>query len=241
MSKKNNLLKFPNLITNIAIANLSKEVNDLKTNNKQICEKAVKSILKALDLKDHYTFGHSTRVAYLSLVVGKELGLNKQELYDLELTALFHDIGKIGVTDAVLLKPSRLDEDEFIEMKSHPEKSFEILAEFDEFVDVAFFAKHHHERVDGRGYPSGLKGDEIPLFSRIIFIADTFDAMTSSRTYRKALPYQVAYDELVEFSGSQFDENLVKHFITGMKKEEEAGVLDFSLELISGKFLKQAA
>ena len=188
-------------MTNITLANLSSEVSSLKNNNKKICERAVKAILKALDLKDHYTFGHSTRVAYLSLIVGNELDLNEDELYDLELSALFHDIGKIGISDAVLLKPARLDEDEFLEMKTHPEMSAEILEDFEEFREMALFAKHHHERYDGRGYPDGLKGEDIPLFSRIILIADTFDAMTSSRTYRKALDYQIAYDELVEFSG----------------------------------------
>lgn len=220
---------------------LEAENKALKLEQKKICEMAARTILHALDCKDHYTYGHSTRVAYFSLTLGREIGLDEDELYDLELSALFHDIGKIGVPDSVLNKPSRLTEDEFLQMKSHPEKSYEILQGFTHFEKVATFAKYHHERWDGRGYPDGLKGEDIPLFSRIILIADTFDAMTSTRVYRKGLDYEIAYEELEEFSGSQFDPDLAKAFVRAMKKEEAKQEKTFTLTIIDGLFKKDAA
>lgn len=220
---------------------LKAENKALKLEQKKICEMAARTILHALDCKDHYTYGHSTRVAYFSLTLGREIGLDEDELYDLELSALFHDIGKIGVPDSVLNKPSRLTEDEFLQMKSHPEKSYEILQGFTHFEKVATFAKYHHERWDGRGYPDGLKGEDIPLFSRIILIADTFDAMTSTRVYRKGLDYEIAYEELEEFSGSQFDPDLAKAFVRAMKKEEAKQEKTFTLTIIDGLFKKDAA
>ncbi|EQC47355.1 HD-GYP domain-containing protein [Bacteriovorax sp. Seq25_V] len=237
----NNVISLPDAVTNVALLNLVKENKKLALEQKKICEMAARTILHALDCKDSYTYGHSMRVAFLSLTLGKEIGLNEEELYDLELSALFHDIGKIGVPDSVLLKPARLTEDEFLQMKSHPEKSAEILRGFSHFEKVAKYAKHHHERWDGRGYPEGLKGEDIPLFSRIILIADTFDAMTSSRPYRKGLDYEVAFAELEEFSGSQFDPELAKAFITAMRRDANQKEETFELSIVEGKFLKNAA
>ena len=224
-----------------SILNMAKRIEQLKTEQQKICEMAARTILKALDAKDKYTYGHSMRVTYFSIVLGKELGLSDREMYDLELSALFHDIGKIGTPDAVLNKPTRLTDDEFKIMKQHPSDSYNILKGFSVFEKVARFAKHHHERYDGRGYPDGLKGEQIPLFSRIILIADTFDAMTSTRVYRKGLPYQVAFDELNEFAGSQFDPNLVKHFIKGMEKEQAKGEDQFYIPLMDEMYDKDAA
>jgi HD-GYP domain-containing protein (c-di-GMP phosphodiesterase class II) len=238
---EDNVVSLPNIVANVAFMNLAREVEDLKRAQKEFCEMAVRSILHALDCKDHYTYGHSMRVTYYSLVLGRELGFSKEELYDLELSALFHDIGKIGVPDKVLLKPARLTEEEFAEMKTHPSKSAEILEGFAPFEMVAKYAKHHHERYDGRGYPDALKGEEIPLFSRIILIADTFDAMTSTRPYRKGLPYEVAFSELKEFSGTQFDPQLVEKFVIGMAKEKSKNEGTFRLTIIEGEFEKDAA
>jgi HD-GYP domain-containing protein (c-di-GMP phosphodiesterase class II) len=169
------------------------------------------------------------------------MGLSENELYELEVSALFHDIGKIGVPDAVLLKPSRLTEEEFLEMKLHPTKSYQILEDFPVFYKMAVNAKHHHERYDGRGYPDGLKGESIPLFSRIILIADTFDAMTSTRPYRKGLPFETAFSELQEFAGTQFDPIVVENFINAMKKEQSKNKATFNLKVIEGDFKKDAA
>jgi HD-GYP domain-containing protein (c-di-GMP phosphodiesterase class II) len=126
-------------------------------------------------------------------------------------------------------------------MKLHPTKSFDILQEFPVFHQMALNAKYHHERFDGRGYPEGLKGESIPLFSRIILVADTFDAMTSSRPYRKGLPLDVAFSELQEFAGTQFDNYVVENFIASMKREQAKNEDTFSLQIIEGDFKKDAA
>jgi len=241
MAKKDNVISLPHMVSGLAMMNLTKEVEDLKSVKKDILEMSVRALLKALECKDDYTFGHSMRVAFYSLQLGKEYGLNDEQMYDLELAALFHDIGKIGVPDSVLLKPARLDEDEFLKMKKHPELSAEILKGFAPFEEAAKFAKHHHERYDGRGYPDGMAGEDIPLYSRIILIADTFDAMTSTRPYRKGLPYEVAFEELREFAGSQFDPNLVEFFIKAMEKDQAANQPTFGLGIIDGEFKKDAA
>lgn len=240
-NENSNVHSISELLTQIILINLLSEVEDLKQKQKDTCEMAARAILSALDAKDHYTYGHSMRVAYYSLTLGRERGLSEEELYDLELAALFHDIGKIGTPDSVLLKPTRLDEDEFLEMKKHPMRSHQILQGFDQFEEIAKCAKHHHERFDGRGYPDGLKAKEIPLFARILLIADTFDAMTSTRPYRKGLAFEMAFAELEEFSGTQFDPELVKIFISGMRKEVEKREETFYLKIVDNKFEKDAA
>jgi HD-GYP domain-containing protein (c-di-GMP phosphodiesterase class II) len=239
--KKNNVFELPSLTTALSLLGLASHVEQLKADNKKISEQAARTILKALDCKDSYTFGHSMRVAYFSLVTGREAGLGQEEMHELELSALFHDIGKIGTPDAVLNKPARLSEEEFLIMKQHPEKSYEILKEFPHFEKIAINAGSHHERYDGKGYPHGLKGEDIPVAGRIILIADTFDAMTSSRTYRKGLPYEVAFEELLQFSGTQFDASLVKLFIQGMEKEALKGEEEFFIPLMDKRFSKKAA
>jgi len=222
--EKNNILQMPTLNSPVSAAvsimSMAKKIEELKDERQKICEMAARTILKALDAKDSYTYGHSMRVTYFCMVVGQELQLDEQNSYDLQLAALFHDIGKIATPDAVLNKPTRLTDEEFNIMKQHPSQSYEILKGFEVFEKVARYAKHHHERYDGRGYPDQLKGDEIPLFARIILIADTFDAMTSTRVYRKGLSHDIAFAELLDFSGSQFDGELVKCFISGMEKEK---------------------
>lgn len=239
--KKNNVYELPSLSTALSLLGLAAQVEELKEGHKKIAEQAARTILKALDCKDSYTFGHSMRVAYFSLVTGTEAGLSPEEMHELELSAIFHDIGKIGTPDSILNKPSRLSEEEFLIMKEHPQKSFEILSEYPYFEKIAQNARFHHERFDGRGYPLGLKGDEIPMAARIILIADTFDAMTSTRSYRKGLPYEVAFEELIQFSGTQFDSHLVKLFIQGMQKEALKGEDEFFIPLLERKFSKNAA
>lgn len=238
---KDNVLHLPSKMTAVSIMSLVQVIEDLKDDNKKIAEMAARTILKALDCKDHYTFGHSMRVCYFSLVLGREMGLTAQELYELELSSLFHDIGKIGTPDSILLKPTRLSAEEFNIMKEHPVKSYEILKEFKGFDKISINALHHHERYDGRGYPSKLKGEDIPLMARIILIADTFDAMTSTRPYRKGLPYEIAYAELEQFKGIQFDPTMTELFIKGMKKESKKNEETFYIALMNNKFKKIAA
>ena len=225
----------------VAIARLEKKLEQQKSRRRDICEMAARSILQALDLKDHYTFDHSTRVAYYSRILGEEMELTKEELHDLEMASLFHDLGKIGIPDAILLKKEHLSEQEFRVMCQHPIKSAEILERFDDFKKIALYAKHHHERFDGKGYPDGLKGEDIPLFSRMILICDTFDSMTSSRTYRKAMNHQTAIEELEEFAGSQFDPGLVKIFIKALDRDQNKKEDTFTLEIVKGNFIKNAA
>ena len=245
--KKTNVLDFPQTAqasvdpTTISIMSLASKIEELKDENQKMSEMAARTILKALDAKDHYTYGHSMRVCYFAMVLGREMGLSPEEMYELELSALFHDIGKIGTPDAVLNKPTRLNDEEFRIMKQHPVDSYEILKGFPAFSKIAVNARHHHERFDGRGYPDALKGDEIPMCARIILIADTFDAMTSSRVYRKGLPVETAFAELIEFSGSQFDPELVQFFIEGMKKEQAKKEEDFYIPLMNQSFKKDAA
>jgi HD-GYP domain-containing protein (c-di-GMP phosphodiesterase class II) len=239
--KKNNVFELPTMTTALSLLGMAGQIEQLKKENREVSEQAARVILKALDVKDSYTFGHSMRVAYFSLVTGAELKLAPEEMRELELSAIFHDIGKIGTPDAVLNKPSRLTEDEFQIMKQHPEKSHEILESYPGFEKIAANARFHHERYDGKGYPLGLKGEEIPVAARIILIADTFDAMTSTRPYRKGLPYEVAFNELIEFSGSQFDPKLVRLFIEGMRKEALKGEEEFFIPLMDKRFNKNAA
>jgi HD-GYP domain-containing protein (c-di-GMP phosphodiesterase class II) len=239
--KKNNVFELPSLSTALSLLSMASQVEQLKNENKKISEQAARTILKALDAKDSYTFGHSMRVAYFSLVTGTEAKLSPEEMYELELSAIFHDIGKIGTPDIVLNKPSRLSEEEFLIMKQHPEKSWEILQDYPGFEKISANARFHHERFDGKGYPLGLKGEEIPMAARIILIADTFDAMTSSRPYRKGLPYEVAFDELIQFSGTQFDTKLVTLFVEGMRKEALKGEEEFFIPLMDRRFNKNAA
>jgi HD-GYP domain-containing protein (c-di-GMP phosphodiesterase class II) len=239
--KKNNVFELPSLTTALSLLGMAEQIESLKAEHRKISEQAARTILKALDAKDSYTFGHSMRVAYFSIVTGSEAGLSPDEMKELELSAIFHDIGKIGTPDVVLNKASRLNEDEFQIMKHHPEQSYQILKEFPLFEKVALNARFHHERFDGKGYPLGLKGEDIPVAARIILIADTFDAMTSTRPYRKGLPYEVAFDELLQFSGTQFDPNLVSLFIEGMRKESLKGEDEFFIALLDRRFQKNAA
>jgi HD-GYP domain-containing protein (c-di-GMP phosphodiesterase class II) len=201
-----------------ALYELGKSLSNQMQETLKVFEMAARCILKALDCKDKYTYGHSVRVAHYSLILGGHIGLSEEESYELELSALFHDVGKIGISDNILCKPGKLDATEMEIMKSHPVLSYEILKEFSYFESVAKNALHHHERYDGLGYPHGLKGVEIPLFSRIILISDTYDAITSSRAYRDGRNHSVAFDELRLFAGKQFDPELTEHFIAAMDK-----------------------
>jgi HD-GYP domain-containing protein (c-di-GMP phosphodiesterase class II) len=166
-----------------------------------------------LDLKDLNTGCHSTRLAQWALRVGLKLGLDGSLQRNLEAASILHDIGKIGVPDTVLLKPGPLLPRQFAEMKKHPEYSWTILRLFSGFEPASLFALHHHERFDGRGYPSGLKGDRIPLGARIVSVLDSYDAMVSDRVYRKGLPVEEALRRLRVDREKQFDPDVVDHFV----------------------------
>jgi len=172
-----------------------------------------------LDLKDLNTGVHSTRLAEWGMRVGQELGLEESELQNLEVAALLHDIGKVGIPDAILRKPGRLDPDEYALMKKHSEYGWAVLRMLPGFERAALDILHHHESFDGKGYPAGLKSTEIPVVSRIVCVIDAFDAMVSSRPYRKGLPYEEAVRRLNESSGAQFDPAVVRTFLSFAQAE----------------------
>jgi HD-GYP domain-containing protein (c-di-GMP phosphodiesterase class II) len=172
-----------------------------------------------LDLKDLNTGVHSTRLAEWGMRVGQELGLEEAELQNLEVAALLHDIGKVGVPDSILRKPGRLDPEEYALMKKHSEYGWAVLRMLPGFERAALDILHHHESFDGKGYPAGLQGAEIPVVSRIVCVIDAFDAMVSSRPYRIGLPYEEAVRRLNEASGTQFDPTVVKSFLSFAQAE----------------------
>ncbi len=169
----------------------------------------ITSLARTIEAKDPYTGGHTERVAEYALMLARELDFDDEELSSVEVGAVIHDIGKIGIPDRILLKPGRLDSAEFEEMRKHPEISSYILDELELPPVVRDMARNHHERFDGKGYPDGLKGKEIPLAARILTVADAFDAMTSDRPYRRALSQEVAAAEIKRNAGSQFCPDVV--------------------------------
>jgi putative two-component system response regulator len=170
----------------------------------------VKTLARAIDAKDSYTNGHSSRVAKYSVMLGKRLGFDEERLARLQYVALLHDVGKIGIADSILNKKGKLTDEEYAIIKSHSTIGARILSDITEIPDVAVGAKYHHERFDGKGYPVGLKGEEIPFIARIIAVADSYDAMTSQRSYRSALPQGVVREEIERCSGTQFDPRLAR-------------------------------
>lgn len=171
------------------------------------------ALTSAVDAKDAYTCGHSERVALISRHIAQQMKLRDSEIEQVYMAGLLHDVGKIGVPEAVLQKPGRLTPEEFEQIKKHPEIGARILSDVKQLQPILPGVLHHHERYDGKGYPHGLAAEAIPLMGRIICMADCFDAMTSSRTYRKALPIEVAMSEIRRCSGTQFDPFLAEAFL----------------------------
>ena len=165
---------------------------------------AMESLSATVDARDAYTAGHSRRVQQLALAIGRELKLSQAELELLGHAALFHDIGKLGIPDAILLKPASLTNEEWVVMASHAEEGASIINRLGFLSDAVPAIRHHHERFDGRGYPDGLAGDDIPLGARIIHVADAFDSMLTTRVYRPARPAGEALTELRNNAGKQF-------------------------------------
>lgn len=178
---------------------------------------SIMSIANTIDAKDKYTSGHSVRVANCAVEIAKKLGWSESEIQNFRYVALLHDIGKIGVPDSVLNKPAKLTDEEFAIIKKHPVTGGEILKDIRMIDHVQEGALFHHERYDGKGYPFGLKGIDIPLYARIVCIADSYDAMTSNRIYRNKLTQEQVIDEFEKGSGTQFDPNLAAIFIDMLK------------------------
>jgi len=197
--------------------NLIKNINnELKETNDKL-EKAYLETIQTLrftvEAKDTYTRGHSDRVSEYSVLIGKHLNLPEEEINLLKVGGLFHDIGKIGVPDSILLKTSKLTDDEYSEIKNHPKIGAQILSNATIFEKAIPIVKYHHERYDGFGYPEKLKGENIPYLARIASVADSFDAMTSRRSYRDSMPLDIVKAEIEKNKGTQFDPNIADIFL----------------------------
>ncbi|GAB6167221.1 hypothetical protein JCM19992_32210 [Thermostilla marina] len=177
-----------------------------------LLEGVIRALTSAIDAKDEYTCGHSDRVARMSVRLAMELGYSQESLPDIYLAGLLHDIGKIGVVDAVLRKPGKLDDDEFEHIKRHPTIGHRILCRLKKLEDILPGILHHHESWDGRGYPDRLAGDEIPMLARIVAVADSYDAMSSNRPYRNRLPEEKIDEIFRSNSGRQWDPQVVEAF-----------------------------
>src|SRR5882757_2321006 len=167
----------------------------------------------AIDGKDPYTRGHSERVSRFSVATAQALGLAEGEIEKIRISALLHDVGKIGIDDRILKKPSALTDEEFEIMKTHPQKGFKIMSQIPAMRDFLPGMYMHHEMINGQGYPQGLKDDELPMQARIVSVADTFDAMTTERPYQQAMDLEAALTRLKSFTGTRYDPQVVAAFI----------------------------
>ena len=208
-----------------------KQMNEIKRINEELemtnekLEQAyldsIETLRYTVEAKDPYTRGHSDRVSEFSVLIGQKLGLPEDQIKLLRIGGLFHDIGKIGIPDSILQKQAKLTDEEYSEIKNHPSIGVHILGSAKLFKDILPIVKHHHERYDGRGYPSGLKGEDIPYLARIAAVADTCDAMTSKRSYRDALDLQFVKDEIKRCEGTQFDPQIAEVFLDILNNEYE--------------------
>ena len=209
----------------ISQMNLIRKINNELKDTYDKLEKAylesIETLRFTVEAKDTYTRGHSDRVSEYSVLLGQKLNLSVEEINTLKIGGLFHDIGKIGVPDSILLKNSKLTDDEYSEIKNHPTIGAHILSNATIFKDVIPVVKHHHERFDGNGYPAKLKGLEIPYLARIAAVADAFDAMTSRRTYRDSMDLDFVKTEIEKCKGTQFDPNCADAFLDILNNDFE--------------------
>ncbi|RKQ27558.1 HD-GYP domain-containing protein [Oceanobacillus halophilus] len=201
------------LIASLLLYRFLSYVDAVKDSYSKQLEGIVKGVIATLELKDPYTRGHSERVADYAIMLAKTTGkFTENQLQTIYYTCLLHDIGKIHIPDSILTKPGKLTEEEYELVKQHPTvgaKAVQDVEGISEYMDIILY---HHERWDGKGYPNGLKGEDTPLLARITAIADAFDAMTTTRSYRAALPHEEAYKRIMDGKGTQFDPQLVEAF-----------------------------
>ena len=217
--------------------NIQRKQYEIKTKNPHkvsVLLKTIQSLITALEAKDSYTSGHSVHVARATRRLGSALGLSDNDLFTLELAALLHDIGKIGMPDSILQKKSTLQDAEYITAKKHTVIGSEIVGKIDELKEVASIIRHHHERYDGTGYPDGLSGEVIPKFARILAIADAYETLISNRIYRPALTVEDALSEIEKNAGSQFDPQLTKLFVEIMKSNSDITLPQLEFEKHNG-------
>ena len=199
---------------NIEHANMNsieKQNNELKNTEPKLDQAyldAIETLRYTVDAKDSYTKGHSERVSEYSVLLGKKLGINSDDIYVLRIGGLFHDIGKIGIPDSILTKTEKLTDEEYEQIKQHPLIGAQMLSNASIFSDIIPIVKHHHEKYDGTGYPDHLKGEEIPYMARIVSVADAFDAMASRRPYRNNVEIQKIISEISNNKHTQFDPSI---------------------------------
>jgi cyclic di-GMP phosphodiesterase len=212
----------------------NREVEELFARLNSSYQTTLEALATALDTRDSETMGHSLRVAAYTVAVARQMGVGEPELTDMYRGALLHDVGKIGIPDAILRKPSKLTAEEWVEMRKHPEIGYRILQGINFLEGARLIVLSHQERYDGNGYPRGLRGSEIPLGARIFAVVDTLDAMTSDRCYRKALAYDAAREEITKYRGTQFDPDVVDTFLR-ISSEEWAAIQGRILEEIASR------
>ncbi len=206
---------------NIFISQISPQVENclFYTRLQDLNKEIIRSIAKAVEAKDYYTKGHSDKVAFYAVRLGSKLSLSKEDLDSLYWAGILHDVGKIGIPDNILNKPGKLTKEEFETMKQHPVIGMEILSQITTMKEILPLVYYHHERVDGKGYPEGLKEDQIPKLTRILSVVDAFDAMTSDRAYRKAMEWDQVKSILQEGAGTQWDPDFVDVWIKVVEEE----------------------
>lgn len=201
------------------IQRINEELSEAKDQLEKAYLESIQTLRYTVEAKDTYTRGHSDRVSEFAVLIGQKMGLSEAELKTLKIGGLFHDIGKIGIPDSILLKETRLSDDEYSEIKHHPSIGAHILSNATIFADIIPIVKYHHERYDGRGYPENLVGENIPLLARITSVADAFDAMSSRRTYRNNLEMEVIKEEIRKNRGTQFDPKAADIFLDILENE----------------------
>ena len=201
------------------IQNINDELIESKDKIEKAYLESIETLRYTVEAKDRYTHGHSDRVSAYSVLIGKKLGLSKEDLDTLKIGGLFHDIGKIGISDAILLKNGKLTDAEYTEIKNHPVIGKNILSNAAIFENIIPIVLYHHERYDGKGYPYGLQDSSIPFLARIVSVADSFDAMTSRRSYRGELDLEYVKNEFKSKSGTQFDPVIASIFLDILNTE----------------------
>ncbi|MBK5260868.1 MAG: HD domain-containing protein [Thermoanaerobaculia bacterium] len=206
---------------NVMSSAIERSIDQLKKaahENHLLFMNSIRMLAAAIDAKDPYTRGHSERVARYSIAIGKNIPLPEREMKNLRISALLHDVGKIGIDDRILRKPGALSDDEFEVMKGHPAKGAAIMSGVAQLIDCIPGMKYHHEKWSGGGYPEGLEGEAIPMQARIVAIADTFDAMTTNRPYQKAMEINYVVDKIKTFAGTRFDPRVIDAFVQAVKR-----------------------
>jgi HD-GYP domain-containing protein (c-di-GMP phosphodiesterase class II) len=217
-------LSLASRFANVAALSISKA--GLHSELRMLFVHSIRALANAIDARDPYTSGHSERVTRFSVLIAERMGFQGERLEELRYASLLHDIGKIRIRDAILHKPGKLDDEEFEEMKRHPEYGVEIMQPVRAFQGILPYMLHHHERFDGRGYPAGLSGNQIPLQARIMCVADCFDAMTSDRPYRAGMPVEAAVAELRKWRGSQFDPEATDLFLALIQEGKVGDIVE---------------